>query len=209
MNFGLKMLAIVAAVAGAVPAAAIDVAIGSVQLGPADAGQLGRLSRNGVQQDWTGTEPFPGTVNPAISYGYASFAVPFAPNVNQTVYYDINFDDETTDLFASAYLDSYDPTNKALNWLGDAGTSGNYFPGDPLFFDVVVPAGHTLRFVVNSTTGRTPTSTAGYLISAFSDTQYSENFAAVPEPATWAVMMLGLGLAGSAMRRRGRAAVPA
>jgi hypothetical protein len=32
---------------------------------------------------------------------------------------------------------------------------------------------------------------------------------AVPEPGTWGLMMLGLGLAGLALRRRGGTSVPA
>ena len=71
---------------------------------------------------------------------------------------------------------------------------------------MVVPAGHSLRLVVNSTVGTAATSTADYFISAFSDTEYSEDFApaiaAVPEPATWALMLGGFGLAGMTLRRR-------
>jgi hypothetical protein len=36
---------------------------------------------------------------------------------------------------------------------------------------------------------------------------WSVTTATVPEPATWAVMLLGLGLAGTALRRRSRAAL--
>lgn len=192
------------AVATAMPAMAADVASGTVQLGASNAVQLGRLSRQGTQQDWTGGEAFPGTINPATPYAYTNFMLPFAANAYQPIYYDINFDDEATDLFASAYLDSYDPTNLAVNWLGDAGSSGNYFPGDPRFFDVVVPTGHSLVLVINSTTGVSTTSAANYLVSAFSDTEYNENFLtpAVPEPATWSMMLIGFAAVGSAVRRR-------
>ncbi|WP_425228975.1 PEPxxWA-CTERM sorting domain-containing protein [Sphingomonas sp.] len=192
----------------AAPALATDVTSGSVSVGPASPVQLGRLSRNGVQQDWTGTETYPGVINTGTSYAFTTIAAPFGANAFQTVYYDINFDDEMTDLFISAYMDSYDPANKALNWLGDAGSSGNYFPGDPRFFDVVVPIGHSLTLVVNSASGRTASSTANYLVSAFSDTEYSENFLtaapAVPEPAAWMLMIAGFGVAGGVLRRRAR-----
>ena len=85
----------------------------------------------------------------------------------------------------------------------------NYFGVDPLFYQVVVPAGGVLRLVFNSTNAPdatppgVPTSTANYLVEAFSDTEYDEDFrtAAVPEPATWAMMVGGLGVIGSAMRR--------
>ena len=187
------------------PAAAVDVAFGSVQVGPASAVQVGRLSRNGVQQDWTGAETYPGVINPAVSYAFTSVVAGFAPNAFQTVYYDISFDDESTDLFASAYLDSYDVSDKALNWLGDAGSSGNYFPGDPRFFDVVVPTGHSLVLVVNSALGTGVSSAANYFITAYSDTEYSENFrtsGVVPEPATWSLMLTGFAVTGYAARRR-------
>lgn len=191
-------------------ALAVDVASGSVSLTPADLQQLGRLSRNGLQQDWTGSEPYPGEVNLTTAYSYTTLSVAFAPNATHDVYYDITFDDVATDLFASAYLGSYDPTNKALNWLGDAGTSGNYFGTDALFFDVVVPAGHSLLLLFNSTTGRGPTSTANYFVQAFSDTEYNEAFpqaAAVPEPASWAMMLIGFGAVGGVLRARRKVAI--
>lgn len=195
------ILAAMAALAAA-PAAAVDVASGQVTIGATDAAQLGRLSRNGVPQDWASDEAFPGEVNPGMTYRYTTLAVPFAANVRQDVYYDITFDDVATDLFASAYLGSYDPAHKDVNWLGDAGTSGNYFGTDALFYDVVVPRGGTLLLVFNSTTAALPTSTANYFVQAFSDSQYDETFLpGVPEPATWAMMVAGFGLIGAAVRR--------
>ena len=45
---------------------------GSLQIGGGDPTQLGRLSRNGLPQDWSGGEPFPGVINPATSYHYTT-----------------------------------------------------------------------------------------------------------------------------------------
>ena len=130
----------IAAMAGlATPAYSTDVISGSLSLGPTSPVQLGRLVRNGVPQDFSGGETFPGTNNPTTSFAYTTIAVPFSANALQDVYYDITFDDVATDLFASAYLNIYDPTNKAKSWLGDAGTSGNYFGTNALFYDVLVP----------------------------------------------------------------------
>ena len=185
------------------PAYAADVISGSVSITASDPAQLGRLSRNGVQQDWTGAEAYPGTVNDAVSYNYRTVNAPFAANAVQDIYYDIDVDDDSGDLFASAYLDSYDPLDKSQNWLGDAGRSGNYFPGDPLYFDVVVPAGHSLELVFNSTSD-VPTSDASYFVSAYSDTEYNENFAdvsAAPEPSTWFLMLGGIAILGTMVRR--------
>ena len=39
-----------------------------------------------------------------------------------------------------------------------------------------------------------------YSISAYSDAFRNENFGAVPEPATWAMMIFGFGLVGGALR---------
>jgi hypothetical protein len=200
------ILGLIVACSLAPPAYAVDVTSGSISLSTSDNVQLGRLSRNGVPQDFASDEAYPGEVNPTVSYAYKTLPVAFAANASQDVYYDITFDDADTDLFASAYLNSYDPANKALNWIGDAGTSGNYFGVDALFYDVVVPKGNSLLLVFNGTIpGLAPTSTANYFVQAFSDSEYNENFAtasAVPETTTWVMMLAGFGLIGFAVRRR-------
>ena len=184
---------------------------GDVRLGAGNAIQTGRLARLGVGQDFSGSETFPGTNSLTDSFHYATFAAPFAPNAFQDIYYQILFDDDATDLFASAYDRSYDPTNKATNWLGDAGTSGNYifYPGtagDVLFFGVKVAKGGSLLLVVNDTVpGLGTSSSAHYLIEAFSDVDYNTDF--LPEPATWAMMLAGFGMVGAAMRYRRRRVV--
>lgn len=207
----MRAFALAALVAGliATPAVARDVAEGDVSLTSSDLTQFGRLARNGVPQDFSGGEAYPGEVNPTTRYYYTTIAAPFTFNATQDVYYGITFDDDAGDLFASAYDGAYDPTNKALNWLGDAGQSGNYIfypglPGDALFFGVKVAAGGSLTLVVNSTAA-VPTSSAHYIIQAFSDSEYDEDFpaaAAVPEPASWALMIAGFGAVGATMRRR-------
>ncbi len=204
------IITLLAATFASAPALALTVQSGSVSVTAADPDQAGRLSRNNVPQDWSGGEEYPGEINTGTTYHYTSFIVPFAANALQDVYYQIDIDDAATDLFSSAYLGVYDPLAKQVNWLGDAGTSGNYFGVNPLFYQVVVPAGGVLRLVFNSTNAPNatppgvPTSTADYLVEAFSDTEYDEDFqtAAVPEPATWAMTVGGFGVIGSAMRRR-------
>ena len=65
----------------------------------------------------------------------------------------------------------------------------------------MVPRGGTLLLVFNSN-ATLPTSTANYFVQAFSDSQYDETFLpGVPEPATWAMMVAGFGLVGTAVRR--------
>jgi hypothetical protein len=124
----------------------------TVALSGADAVQQGRLSRNGVPQDWSGSEPFSGVINTGLSYHYRTFTLDMdtlLAGLTPAPYLQISVDSLSTTTFFSAYLDSYDPLNKATNWLGDAGTSGNAFGVDPLFFQVIVPTGHDLVLLMN------------------------------------------------------------
>ena len=199
------MTAILAAACCAAPAFADTVAAGTVAITASDPTQFGRLSRNSVPQTWTNDEPFPGILNPGSAYSYTTMAVSFAPNTGQDVYYDIGFDETAGDMFASAYLNSYDPTKLAANWIGDMGYDFDLVPGDELFFDVVVPTGNSLVLVFNSTNGTGATAPADFYVNAYSDTEYDSDFpaaAAVPEPASWAMMIAGFGLIGGGMRRR-------
>ena len=43
---------------------------GTMTLSSGDPIQAGRLSRNGIPQDWSGGEPYPGEINPGTSYHY-------------------------------------------------------------------------------------------------------------------------------------------
>lgn len=130
-------------------------------LSPSSPTQTGRLSRNGVQQDWIKTEPFPGILNPTTTYAYETFAV----KVGATPYIQVEMDEPSSTLFVSAYQDQYLPdstggTNLGFgkNWLGDSGFSGNYdftpggTPIDPHYFQVVAKPFSTVIIVVNETT---------------------------------------------------------
>src|SRR3954452_3595382 len=91
--------------------------------------QTGRLSRTAVVSDWSTLKDFPGTVNSAVSYHYQTFVIPYV----MYPFVQISVDDvsRTAQTFASAYLNSYTPSNTApnygldINYLGDAGNSGN------------------------------------------------------------------------------------
>ncbi len=170
-------------------------------LASTDATQTGRLSRNGIAQDWVGTELFPGVINPTTAYLYRTYAV----NVGAKNFVQISFDDVTAIEFVSAYLGAYLPDSGAApdlgfdtNWLGDAGTSGNYFGVDPLFFQVIVPANSTLILVVNSTAATATFATYNLLVEGFYDSSYDD----VPEPSG-AILMTGAFVAlGIKLRRR-------
>ena len=94
-----------------------------------------------------------------------------------------------------------------MNYLGDAGASGNFFGTDPRFFQVVdqtaanSPSGFgTVILVLNETaTNGGLNSPVSVLVEGFSDTDFSE----VPEPVT--STLLGAGLLVLVVRYRRRA----
>lgn len=161
----------------------------SSSLSASDPTQLGRLSRNGIPSMWNIPEPFPGVLNPTLSYHYHAYNVfdgfPSSPRNHSEVtsrYVQITLNSATTSLFVSAYVDAYTPdpvpVNRGLdtNWLGDLGTSGNFFGTDAGFFQVFVPEGHNLIVVVNE--AGSPGVGLGQpfhlLIEGFTDTQYTD-----------------------------------
>ena len=172
-----------------------------------DPTQLGRLSRNGIPQDWSGGEPFPGVINTTTTYHYHTYLV----NVGATSFIQIDVDSLSGNTFFSAYDTSYLPDSAGspnlgfdTNWLGDAGRSGNPVPGDPLFFQVVVPTNHNLLVVLNNTAG----ANAGVgdpfhlIVEGFIDTEFTDP-APVPEPATLLLAASGLAvIARSRFKRR-------
>lgn len=187
---------------------------GVTALKATDPTQLGRLSRStvgsGVPSDWSAPKAFPGVANPTVSYRYETFAIPVSP----FPYLQISFDDifDTADTFASAYLNSYNPNSTAanrgldVNYLGDAGNSGNIF-GNPRVFQVVLPsATDHLVIVANDVFGTTSAIGQNFriLVEGFYDTSFNDTIppAPVPEPATMALSGAGLAIATIAVYRR-------
>jgi hypothetical protein len=184
----------------------------TVTLLTTDPTQLGRLSRDGVTADWSFEKPFPGAINPAISYHYQTIPV-LVPN--WLSYLQISIDSDNANIFASVYDTAYlpDPTaaNRGLdiNYLGDPGFSGSFF-GNPLFFQVVdltaasSPTGFgTILVVLNETTtnGLGLNSPVDVLVEGFSDTAFNEVQTTEPVPSA----LLGMGILAmiAAYRRRG------
>lgn len=172
--------------------------------------QVGRLVRNGVPQDFSGTETYPGTNNPGITFNYITFTLT-PDQLAGGPYVQVNLDSDGLGLFASAYLNSYNPAASfQTNWLGDAGGSGNPFPGDPRSFGVTVPVGSSLVIVLstagaaNGNVGTGIGTPYTLEVEYFSSTTY-DPVAAVPEPSTWAMLGLGVvGVSAVVLRRRQR-----
>jgi hypothetical protein len=185
---------------------ATEIASGTVQVSATDPLQLGRLSRDGVPSYWGDITPA-STINNATSYHYKTIDLnldALEAGYDFGSFFQITFDSTSTTTFLSAYLDTYTPANILANWLGDPGTSGNYFGPDAITFQVTAQAGHHLVLVMNETTPNGGLNMPGnYLVEAFSDTEYTDlAVAAVPEPATWGLLIGGLGLVGVAGKRR-------
>ena len=112
---------------------------------PATSGtQMGNVTKNGAQSACGTAKTFPGIVNPTISFPFDRFSF---TNNGPAICVTFTIDTACSgnqQLFAAAYLGSYDPTNLATNYLGDLGSS----PPDSRSFSVDVPANATVVLVV-------------------------------------------------------------
>jgi hypothetical protein len=200
----LKSVLSIAVLLAAVPAIHAET-IGTVSgdLTVADPSQVGRLSRNGTPQTWSGQEPYPGALDTATLFNYETFVFAASDFVGAP-YVEITLEGSGTssdnDLFTSAYSGSYlGPI--ATGWLGDAGSSGS-----DQTFDVVLPVGANLVVVVNDVTTAGLNDPFQITVTAFADTDRDDpptgTTAVTPEPGT--IFTLGTGLLGlgGILRRR-------
>ncbi len=184
---------------------------GSATLSAGDPTQLGRLSRNGIAQDWTGGEPFPGVVNPGTSYHYTTIDIDISALEAGYVFggfLQIEFFNATAPvLFLAAYAGAYNPADLSQNWLGDGGTSPPIFGTNSTFFQIVAGAGDHIILVMNETTPDAGLDLPGSItIEAFSDVAFTDLVRAVPEPGGLALLALGIVLLMASRRTGARPA---
>ena len=165
-----------------------------------DPTQLGRISRNGIPSDWSGLKPFPGIINPTTVYNYHTYTV----NSGVTPFILITIDSVPANTFASAYFPSYNPSNVPpnngldINYIGDAGFSGNAFGVDPVSFEVFVPVRSNFLVVVNTTSPVGIGQPFTITVQGFLDDQ----FTSTPEPSSLVLLGSGaLGVAGLLRRK--------
>ncbi len=181
----------------------------TTSLSASDSTELGRIGRTGVPSDWSAAKAFPGVINTTVSYSYRTFDIDtLGFNFIQINIFDFA---NGANLFLAAYSPSYTAPATATNYLGDAGSSPDYFGADAVTFQVIVPTGQHLILVLNETAGGANSATAfGHLtdiqVEGFTDTDFNDTLA--PEPS--AIILTGSGLALSGLiaflRRRKTAA---
>jgi hypothetical protein len=183
---------------------------GSTSISAGDPTQSGRLSRNGIAQDWTGGEPFPGVINTGSSYHYTTIDIDISALEAGYVFggfLQIEFFATAPVVFLSAYQGLFNPTDLSANWMGDGGTSPPIFGTNSVFFQIVAGAGDHIILVMNETTPNAGLDLLGEItVEAFSDVAFTDLVRAVPEPGGLGLLVLGIVLLMASRRTGARPA---
>jgi len=158
--------------------------------------QFGRIGRDGSSSTWGSDKLFPGTTGAPAARGYQAFTV----NSGPYQFLQISLDDPFTQLFAAAYLNSFNPVNSPpdfglnVNYLGDPGSSQPF--GNPSFFQIEVARNSVIVIPINEVN---PGAGAGtpfnLIVEGFVDADFGE----VPEPGS--VWLFAAGIAVIAVLR--------
>jgi hypothetical protein len=146
-----------------------------------------RLYRDDVASQCIPPKAFPTTL--AEENIYKTYSYTNVGNVDACV--TVNFDVGTcdVDVFASAYLEAFDPTDLASNYVGDLGSS------ETRPFQFVVPANRTFVLVTNSVFGPPFTScTYSFAIAGLPCQRLG-----VPTLTNWGLTIFALLIIGSAV----------
>ncbi len=112
--------------------------------------QTGRLNRNGVSSSCS----TPKTCNLFTATGaraYDAYTFPNASGADACTLAHLDVTAAVGNYQVNAYLDSYDPANICTNYLADPGLSSGGGPQSPTDMAFVVPAGHSVVLVVQTT----------------------------------------------------------
>ena len=189
-------------VAAAMPASATVVLSGTGSIANTDSVNTVRLNRDGVTSSWASPKAFPGVFGTTGTYYYDLVNVAVAQNALAPIWYEISFTNITTSSpHATAYNGSFTPANLSTNYLGDSGVTP--FTGNTVSFQVVVPTGGSLLLHFGSPSNAGGFGDYSYSVSAFGSADRTPLPGSnVPEPASWAMLIIGFGLTGAIARRR-------
>lgn len=166
--------------------------------------QFGRVTRDGIASDWSGTKFFPGVIDAPTLHGYDLITV----NTGPFSFIQISMDNPAATLFDAAYINSYAPVNSApnfgldANYLGDPGSTQPF--GNPNFFQILLAPNTDLLISIHEVTPGGGTGTLfSLLVEGFFDSSFNDVPTSIPEPSTIILTTLG-GLLWSVLGRKNR-----
>ena len=178
--------------------------------GTPDAAQIYGITNATPQTTQLGTEPnnggaanvtFTGNTGFTIENGFAQLITGGSTLTSLTIDPDALFSDMKL-AFSLTGLNGGQSSPVTVSYLLADGTTTN------TLFNLVSGSGNNDNFEISISGGLfdsiTLTTTGGHGLAAVKQVSFNPEVAAVPEPATWAMMLLGFGGIGFSMRRKAR-----